>query len=588
MAEQGSDLASSKTPLGVARLAIGLFQGLALFGLHRAWDSKAWPATDPTQYWPMVLAAAFLPLVVLGGLGQLRRLTLVIWSLAGAALLVVFAVYDIWRQASGQGVPRLSTEVVIFTAAALFIAHHLIAGADQQRRWIAPYHAYFDTAWQAGVQLALSAAFTGVFWAVLGLGAGLFALIGIKAFGQTIAKDWFAFPATAVMAAAAVHLTDVRIGLTRGIRTVALTLLSWLMPLMAVIAAAFLTALPFTGLKLLWATRASSAVLLSASAVLIVLINAAYQDGDPERRPPTVLRWAGRLAAGVLTPLVAIAAYGLVLRVGQYGWTPERIIATACTLVAACYALGYLAAAIQPSPWMNRLEITNVAAAFVILAVIVALFTPIADPARLAVADQVGRLESGKVAPEKFDFAFLRFKAGRFGMAALTRLKARKSGRSAAVISLRAAEALNQTSPYSAVVATPAQRAANIAVYPKGRALPDAFLHQDWRHQSGDIGSCLPNGDHCEAYFADLDGDGAEEILLSGNLYDLTAFGVGPDGMWRPLGRLGPMDCKARAALRTGSVKIVQGKWKDLDIGGRRLRLQLRDPNAGLDFTCHD
>ena len=45
---------------------------------------------------------------------------------------------------------------------------------------------------------------------------------------------------------------------------------------------------------------------------------------------------------------------------------------------------------------------------------IVAFFTPIADPARLAVADQVRRLESGRVAPAQFDFTSLRFDGARY------------------------------------------------------------------------------------------------------------------------------------------------------------------------------
>src|SRR5205085_12120254 len=140
-------------------------------------------------------------------------------------------------------------------------------------------------AWKNAVQLALSIAFVGVLWAGLLLGAALFSLIGVKGFEQLLEKRWFLLPVTATAFAAAVQLTDVRLALIRGVRTVGLMLLSWLLPLMTLIAAAFLVALPFTGLAPLFATRRAAVTLLAASAGLILLINAAYHEHDPATTP---------------------------------------------------------------------------------------------------------------------------------------------------------------------------------------------------------------------------------------------------------------------------------------------------------------
>src|SRR5690606_34747472 len=112
-------------------------------------------------------------------------------------------------------------------------------------------------------------------------------------------------------------------------------LLSWLLLLMTVLAAGFLAALPFTGLQGLWETGSATALVLSAAAALIILINTAYQDGRADNRPPAILRAAVRVASVLLTPLVAIAFWGLALRIGQHGLTPDRIIATACALIGA-------------------------------------------------------------------------------------------------------------------------------------------------------------------------------------------------------------------------------------------------------------
>ena len=152
------------------------------------------------------------------------------------------------------------------------------------------------------MQLALSIGFTGAFWLLLFLGAALFKVIGLNFLEELIRQPWFSIPLTTVTFAVAVQLTDVRDGLIRGVRTVALMLLSWLLLVLTVLVAGFLVALPFTGLDGLWDTGSATALVLSAAAALIILINTAYQDGRPDNLPPAVLRVAVRVAAVLLTP----------------------------------------------------------------------------------------------------------------------------------------------------------------------------------------------------------------------------------------------------------------------------------------------
>ena len=93
---------------------------------------------------------------------------------------------------------------------------------------MAKYPTHFDVAWKMAVQLALSAAFVGAFWLLLWLGASLFALIKLDFFRKLIGHEWFAIPVTTLAASGALHLTDIRPALVRGARTLALTLLSWI------------------------------------------------------------------------------------------------------------------------------------------------------------------------------------------------------------------------------------------------------------------------------------------------------------------------------------------------------------------------
>lgn len=563
--------------VGWARVAVGLVQGVALWALTEAADDKVWPATHGVLFGLLAAVTLFAPFVVLGGLAEMRRRTLVVWTLVAMAVLAALGAHDIDRRAAREVVDWISGEAMVFFAACLFIAHHLVAGADADRKLIARFATYFDLAWKHGVQLVMAAGFVGVFWIVLFLGGALFKLIGIEFVEELIRKSWFALPATATMFAAAVQLTDVRHALIRGVRTVALTLLSWLLPVLVFLTGAFMVALPFTGLEPLWATRSAASILLSAAATMIILINAAYQDGAPDEPAPVVLRWAARAGSLLLAPLVVVAAYALWLRVHQYGLTPDRIIAGACVIVGVCYAVGYGVAAVLPGAWMKRLETANVITAFVVVGLILALFSPIADPARLSVSDQLARLAAGKVAPDKLDYRFLRFESGRYGMEALATLKARGGD-----IGRRATEALALKERYRRDLAEqprPRDMASQVTVWPRDRALPDSFVNRRWDDDPRSPARCDGKDDKCEATFADLNGDGREEILLAFS-GAVTVYEEATPGAWRVVGWTDSLNCDGDGvAVGEGRVKVAPRPWADLLVNGRRVPLNM-EPEA--------
>jgi hypothetical protein len=542
----------------IIRLATGLIQGLLLYGLYQADKSKVWPATQPELYGALLLVFIFAPFVVLAGVSALRWRTLAAWKGVAAIVAAGLGAYGVWSgDPSAKGVDGLGPLTFFGVAALIFIGHHLVQPADLERRRIARYPVYFDVTWKHGVQAVLSLGFTGAFWLLLFLAAALFKLIGVDAIDKLIKHEAFIFPATAVMFAAAVQLTDVRANLVRGVRTVALTLLAWLLPLMALIAAAFLLTLPFTGLEPLWKTKSATAILLTADAFLILLANAAYQDGT--ETTAVVLKWAARLAGVLLVPITVLAAYGLSLRIGQYGLSPDRIIAGACVLVAAGYALGYVVAAVRPGAWMKTLEVTNIAMAFVVIAVLLALLTPLADPRRLAVEDQVARLERGKVKAEQFDYQFLRFDGGRFGRDALERLKTHSN----IEIAKRAkATAAQGGRIYKAELDQPA-RSPRITFYPKGTRPPEGFLHP--MLDGPRYGGCLSGGMDCDALALDVTGDGQPEVLASSG-WTIEVYGPAADGVWRKVGSFQP-PCSgfdSRAAIREGKLNAALPAVRDL------------------------
>ena len=579
----GQQETSGTSILGL-RLAIGLAQGASLYVLLEMLQGTPDPFTKTWIYAALVLTAGLLPFVWLASVSTMRTLPLAVWSIGIIATIVAMSHHAAWLNTSENGDDTLSLFFPL--AAAIFIGHHLVAAADRDRRLFANYATYFDLGWKDGVQLVLCLAFLAAFWLLLWLGASLFELIGITFIRELITERPFGFLASAAVFALAVHITDTRMSLVIGARTIALILLSWLLPLLALFAWAFLASLFFTGLAPLWATGSATALLVTAGAALVILINANYQDGDDERLPPGVLRLSVRAAALALLPIAALAFYSVWLRVSQYGLTPERVAGLAIVGVGAIYAAGYAVAALWPGRWMQPLQPTNIAAAFAWVALIVGMLTPLADPARLSVNDQVRRLVAGAIEPAKFDYDLLRFNTGRYGLEALDRLAADRSSPLRIDIADRAVEARKRTTPRlqsSTETLTADAIRAGTKVFPAGSTLPESFVTQDWSKQGfSPVENCVktaPKPEGCQALLADFDGDGNVDILLRENQFSITAFAQDPAGKWIQRGTFVTGQCGATPLtpfdFSSPGVSFMPPRQRplELDVNGKRYQM---------------
>lgn len=577
-----------------ARLAIGLAQGLLLYWLFAAARDVAWPATAPYLMGPLSAVLLILPVLLISSLGHLAPRQVAAWLLAALAVLLAMALHDVWRGLNAQ--PLLSNWdnkpsyapsllLVVYSMVMFFIAHTLVVAGAQQGRRIAPYNAYFETAWKLAIQLLFSAFFVGALFIVLFMGAELFMLVKLRFLRGLLQQSWFNIPVICTAFSCAMHVTDVRPAIVRGIRTLLLVLMSWILPVAVVLVTGFLCTLPFTGLDTLWETRHATSVLLATAAVLLVLINAAFQNGEALVALP--LRVGARTAAILILPVTLIGIYALGLRVAQYGWTSDRVAAAACLLVALFYAAGYLWAAYQYDTWLEPVSVVNVWAAFLVIGVILALFTPIADPARIGVNSQMARLAKGKTTAADFDFRYLRFEGGRYGRAALEELKQRSTGPDAALLQREAAAMLaladkDRWQPSRRATA-PFAVGDNLTVFPAGAQLPAGFLAQKWEtvpdHQKPD---CLSRKEgKCDALVIDADSDGKPEVLLL-DRDDLGAgrlYAEGADGNWSVAAGIDYIhgSCKPLLdKLRKGEFTLAMPRFKDIEIGGVRVGFQHR------------
>lgn len=564
------------------RLLAGLAQGVLLYWLYRAGKDGFWPGTAPYVMTPLFMIGLMLPALLITSMGHMAPKKTALWMLAVVVVLLALSLHDVWR---GAGTSVLDSRLfdrpsarmpswllIQFSAAFLYIAHALVMAAAIDNRRIASYSSYFETAWKLAVQLMFSVFFVGALWLVLWMGAELFALVKLDFLKELLQKAWFVVPVICFAWSCAMHITDVRPAIVRGIRTLLLVLLSWILPVAALIVSGFLCSLPFTGLDALWGTRHATSLLLTADAVLIVLINAAFQNG--EAKAILAIRISARTAATLLLPLTLVAIYALGLRVHDYGWTTDRIVAAACLVVASCYAVGYIWAAQSYDTWLYPIAKVNLATAFVVLAVLLALFTPIADPARLSVDNQMARLAAGRIQADKFDFRYLRFEGQRYGLAALERL----SHSDVKLVSEKATAALKMKDRWQAAqnTATAASISDNVTVWPASAALPASFVGQNWSEQpSPERPPCLGNADQkCDAWLMDVDGDGKPEVLLFGSDYSPGfLYAEGADGKWTQIAYLGGGPCgrPLLEALKTGKFTLAAPRWKALEVDGRQL-----------------
>lgn len=553
---------------GLGLAALGHFGDLHIYGTSGA----MWGLTAAHEDWQPVVytTLALSAFVWWAAAGTMHRLSLALWGVAAMALIALLALHQVATNA-GRTLYAFTDSGAWLILPLLFIAHELVSGADRSGRLISPYATYFDQAWKHGVQLLLSVLFTGLFWAILWLGAALLRMIGFHWFEDLLRNSWFCQPACGAAMACAVQLGDVQDKLLSHVRAVVLSVLAWLLPVIAAIGLLFLCSLCVSGLEPLWKTKAATATLLGACVAFVLLINAAYQQGDAERPVNIVLKWAARLACFLLLAFALLAADSLWLRVDQYGLTAERVLAGAGAAIAVLFGAGYAMAAVVPGRWLRWVEPINIAMAFVKGVIFLGLLTPVADPSRLGVADQVARLQSGRTPLAQFDWRPLRFETGRYGVAALADLG--KSGKTADIRAAAARTAALKDSdrweaPPPFVPPEPDDVKKLKVVYPAGAALPATFTANDLAKR--DLLDCVRDESRpCTAALVDLDGDGtAEIVVLKGRM--TTAFTY-QSGQWQGAGQTQFLDDDDVKAFNAGKIAVQRPRWGDLIVGGKNV-----------------
>ena len=334
-----------------------------------------------------------------------------------------------------------------------------------------------DHAWTNAVLWCLSWAFVGVVMLLSFLLAALFDLIGIELLKDLLQKEWFWRPLVGLAFGLGLALLREQRRIVGLLQNVAMLVLGVLAPVLAVGLGLFLIALPFTGLQPLWeATKSTTPILLACAVGALLLVNAVIGNGGDDAPRNRVLRWAALVLAVAILPLVVIAQFSTGLRIGQYGYTPERLWGLTFVIIASVVAVAYLVSVIRGRrAWAERVRAANLYLAMIVCGVALLLATPLVSFNAISTRDQVARLESGKVSPDKFDWAALAFDFGEPGRRALERLE--KSAD--AIVREKAGEALRAKARYDLIPWLPEPMfKGQFTIYPRGAAMPGGLNQQ--------------------------------------------------------------------------------------------------------------
>lgn len=581
------------------KLLIGAGQAVALALLVGLAQAGVLPAGAAALVAGLTLVLLLVPLMVLEGLQDVAPGALWVWCALATVILGGLGAWDRLRLymplalavKNGPVWAFLPSPGIVMAGVVLAVIGQLTVGVwAQTERFFAPYAVYFVRARRLWIEAFLSGAFAGACWLILMMTARLLGFGALSGLGRIILKPAVAVPVSTFGASLGLILGRPRAMAIGEAGTGLLSQLAWLLPLACLAAIAFLVSVTISGFDGVWRNAPPSAVMLAMAAGLIALINLLWQSGSHRDMPRPVLRHAATLAAFLLVPIVAIAVYALTVRVEAYGFSVRRVIAGAALAVAAVFAVGYALAAwsgLRHGRWLVGLGTANVAGTLVLAGVLLLVCSPLADPARIAVASQLARLKSGRISAEQFDFTYLASQGAGFGHRALQALAEDTVGPQAALIRARARKVLQDTQGQVALL-TPAQRAAQLRVYPEYYALPAGIARKVWRPAQGVPPCLVETGQFCDVFPAELTGHPPDQLILvwgGPQVWQTAVVGMVPSSGWQVIGTFGGLCHSTVAALRAGLYAVVAPviTYRTLEVDGLDLNVA---PVLGPSTSC--
>ena len=448
--------------------------------------------------------------------------------------------------------PFLSAIAAVLVAAPLFQTLR-----DEGRRAL-PYARLHNHAWTDAVIGAASLAFTGLSFLLAFLIAQLFDTIGIDLLKQALREEWFGWMLAGAAFGVAAAILRERDALVATLQKLVMVVLAVLAPVLAVSLLLFLASLPFQGLARLWASGVpATPLLLTASAGAVLLANAvigikaedrgAEDRGAEDRSTSRIQRWSAIALIAVVLPLAVLAGISLSQRIGQYGWTPERIWGVVAVLVAVSYGVaGWWALALgREQGFDERLRPLQTRLAVGLCGLTLLLALPILDFGAISTRSQLARFEQGLPAT-KFDWMALARDFGPAGRRALARLA--EQGPEPSRVYAR--QALAAEDRYGGPIFD--QLDAEAALAETTRLLPPLTWTPELRSTVIQIGQCGESS-RCVILPSSATGVAVVQQSRAGSFINVTMLVRDSTGVWRDAGVRGN---PAKVDIATARIEV--------------------------------
>ncbi len=320
------------------------------------------------------------------------------------------------------------------------------------------YPALFTQSWGIVVRMAAAWAFVGLVWGLIFLSDTLLRVVGLTAISDILEVGFVPWVITGGVLGLALAVVQELSDYVSPY--LILRLLRLLLPIVALVTLVFLVALPVQGVSGLLGGISVALTLLAMAGAGATLVTTAVDCDEAQATASPVLVWAARVLSLMLPIMAAFAAWAVWLRVGQYGWTPDRLFAAEVAVLALGYGGLYAWAVLRGTGWMGRIRSANITMALALTALAALSLTPVLNAERISANSQMSRFEEGRLTVEQIDpWLFKRWGfAGERALASLA-ARAREPGQEALAAQLQtqtpnAASSENREAVLAQIVAT--------------------------------------------------------------------------------------------------------------------------------------
>lgn len=340
---------------------------------------------------PASLAIVFI-WVLAGSLviysGRLGARQVAIAALGGAILATALTAIALLRHETPESYFSLGYGIIAVIFLTIGSAPFVVAGLKGEG-WPAPYRVLYAELMSGIIRVLIALAATGLIWAVFGLSAWFLSIVGIDVLKDLADETWFGFTLTGALLGVTILISA---EITESDPPVVLLRLARLLvPFVLAVVLVFIVALPLNGFDRTFGMLSAASVLISVGFVVVSLVSLSVSNGT-EEDAHRIIALCTRILAATGPIGGALALWAVLIRVGQYGWTPSRLGAATLAVMTLVFGIGQGLALLSGADWQHKVRQSNRVALLVTLAIAGAWLLPIVRPEAVSANSQVKRL----------------------------------------------------------------------------------------------------------------------------------------------------------------------------------------------------